>query len=93
LTWPRLICSKYIERFEVVCKERGLLYLTYAFDDPYAPKELTRIMVYGVNGSADPLNSSLSDSTPSEIRGLLPYDIFGKAMLARYPLVIVECLE
>ena len=59
-----------------------LLYPAYEFDNPDAFKKLTRAMVYNVEGSADPLSGPLSSCVPSEIRDLLPHDIFGKPPLA-----------
>jgi hypothetical protein len=55
--WSQVALQKHL-RDDMDDPEIGrLVYPTYAFDDPYAFKELTRIMVYGVNGSADPLNT------------------------------------
>lgn len=88
--WSHVALQNHL-RDDIAYPEIGrLLYPTYAFDDPHAFGTLTRIMVYGVKGSADPLNGSFSNWVPLEIRDLVPYDIFGKAMFARYPLAIVR---
>lgn len=89
--WSRLALQDHL-RDNIHYPEIGrLLYPISAFDDPHAFMKLTRLVVWGVEGSVDALNGPLSDCHSTEIRSLLPYDLFGKTVLARYPLAIVEC--